>query len=408
MTTASSLPDQTFSDLLAVKAGRLILPPAVHPMPDLLERGAEDVLAAFRQSQADDFTRMVGEAARPGAALYERFAAMRAMVPADNPFHAAALFRPGALQGLFDDLHDHVMSHPVWRHPFFLRFFEGGFDAAQLAAFGRAYFNQVKNTRQCVAMAIGRFHGLMGLPYGPLNERVSELTQITLAQLVADEYGVGTHGVDDYPSLDRLFAAHTHIVMYRHLFEGLGIPFAEQDEPLLPETADNVLTQRLVAGHPAFSPLEALSSVGLGMEWGVPEFFSLLLGGMVRFAWKTKTPLTARHLDVFIQHVRYDVLHAVSVMLITSLHMRNGADMAAVKGACNTLMAARYGMMCGLYRHVFGEDCAPLAEIGLDSRYRLTDRRIEAALIDARKAVPLGAVTDAGYRDRTAVPFVFA
>jgi hypothetical protein len=43
------------------------------------------------------------------------------------------------------------------------------------------------------------------MPYGQLNERISELTQIVLAQLVADEYGVGSHEVEDYPSLGGLF-----------------------------------------------------------------------------------------------------------------------------------------------------------------------------------------------------------
>ena len=43
------------------------------------------------------------------------------------------------------------------------------------------------------------------------------------------------------------------------------------------------------------------------MEWGVPEFFSLLLGGLVRFASREKLGLTPRHLEVFIAHVRDDV-----------------------------------------------------------------------------------------------------
>ncbi|HKJ76797.1 MAG TPA: hypothetical protein VKA64_06295, partial [Gammaproteobacteria bacterium] len=257
--------------------GRLRLRPEVHPMPDLMELDAEQVLERFRQSQQEDFERAIGDLDDPDNDLYRLFAGLREAGGPENAFTRTALFREGALRHLFLDLHEHVMGHPVWRHPFFVRMFEGRFTRDQLAAFALQYFNQVKNTRQCVALAQGRFSGLMPMPYGVLNERLSELCQIVLAQLIADEYGVGTHAVEDYPSLAGLFDSTTHIVMYRQLFEGLGIPFAEQDVPMLPGVADNVLTQRLVAGDPAFSPLEGLASVGLGMEWGVPEFFSLLL-----------------------------------------------------------------------------------------------------------------------------------
>ncbi|MBR9970461.1 hypothetical protein [Magnetospirillum sulfuroxidans] len=394
-----------FSDL--VVEGQL--PETVHPMPDLLNKSAEAVLAAFRDSQRADFSAIIGDVNRPETVLHAVFAELAGRAAADNPFHRVALFRSGALERMFLDLHDHVMGHPVWRHPFFVRVFDGDIDLPQLRRFATSYFNQIKNTRQCVAMAIGRFHGLMDLPYGPLNERVAEITQISLAQLVADEYGLGSHDVDDYPDLGHLFRSRTHIVMYRQLFDGLGIAADDQDQPMLWGVADNVLIQRLVAGDPAFTPLEALASVGLGMEWGVPEFFSLLLGGMIRVAQRDALPLNARDLEVFIAHVRYDVLHAVSVMLVTSLHMNDDRDVSVVKNACNTLMAGRYGMMTDVYAHVFGEKCPALAEIALESRYRLTDARIEMALLQARHTIAAKRVVRGDeYRARTETSLVFA
>ncbi len=398
-----------WNELLSVVDGRPVLQGSVHPMPNLLELSAEGVLSAFRESQSRDFARVVDEVEQMDSPLNRLFAELRARVPANNPFHDLPLFHQGALRRLFFDLHEHVMSHPVWRHPFFVRIFEGRFDLPQAMAFAVQYFNQIKNTRQCVALAVGRFHGLMPMPYGPLNERVSELTQIILAQLVADEYGVGSHELADYPALDGIMMARTHIRMYRQLFDGLGVPAEGQDAAMLQGVADNVLTQRLLAASPAFSPLEALASVGLGMEWGVPEFFSLLLGGLVRFAWKNALPLTPTHLEVFIAHVRYDVIHAVAVMLGTTLHMERDGDIEAVKGACNTLMAGRYGMMTELYCHVFGEPCPALAEIGLEPRYALRDRRIADELIRARRSIdPSRVAGGEAYAEKRDLPFVFA
>ncbi|HUO53768.1 MAG TPA: hypothetical protein VMU18_03430 [Rhodoblastus sp.] len=388
--------------------GRLLVLPTVHPFENLLQLDARGLLDAMRASQTRDFLAMVAEIEAPDSDLHRLFAALRDRAPAGNPFHDIALFRPGALAALFLDLHDHVMSHPVWLHPFFTRIFEGGADLDQLRAFAIAYFNQIKNTRQCVAVAIGRFHGLMDLPYGPLNERVSEITQIGLAQLVADEYGVGVHEIADYPPLGHLLLARTHIALYRQFFEGLGVSAEAQDAPMLPGVADNVLTQRLLAGDAAFSPLEALASVGLGMEWGVPEFFSLLLGGFIRIAERDRLDLTPDHLEVFIAHVRYDVLHAISVMLATSLHMRGDDDLLAVKGACNALMASRYAMMTELFENIFCAPCPALADIGLDSRHRLRDRRIETALRAARRATaPEAVIGGAAWRDSEKTPFVF-
>jgi len=401
-----------FSDLLDVMAdGRPVLLPSVHPLQNLLELEGEEVLARFKSSQVEDFGKVILELEDPHNALNRFFAELRTVAERDphNPFPRNKLFRAGELGKLFLDLHDHVMSHPVWRHPFFMRFFKGEFTQEQATRFALNYFNQVKNTRQCVALAIGRFSGVMEMPYGALNERLSEITQIVLAQLVADEYGVGMHSVEDYPTLSTLFRSNTHIVMYRKMFEGLGVPFGEQDVPLLHGVADNVLTQRIVAGDPEFTPLEALSSVGLGMEWGVPEFFSLLLGGMIRWAWKNDVPLTQEQLIVLIAHVRYDVLHAIAVMMVTSLYVKDDGDIDAIKGATNTLMAGRYGMMTDVYHYVFGERCPSLAEIDLDPRYHLRDRRIEQALRRARVQVAEGRVVDAAaYRKKQDTPFVFA
>jgi hypothetical protein len=411
-TVESSDGAQRFSDLLQVNSdGSATLLPGVHPLPELLSMDADQVLQAFRESQLRDFSHVLDELEAPDNPLHRLFEEMRAIAERDpgSLFSELDLFRPGALRQMFLELHQHVMSHPVWSHPCFVRIFKGDFDATQLAGFATNYFNQVKNTRQCVALAQGRFSGFISLPYGCLNERVSELAQIVLAQLLADEYGVGTHSIENYPDLSGLLNSTTHIVMYRQLFEGLNIPFEAQDVPMLHGVADNVLTQRLLAGHPSFSLMESLASVGLGMEWGVPEFFSLLLGGMIRWAWREKVALTRRQLIVFIAHVQYDVLHAISVMLATSLFGYEPDTLNRIKQATNMLMSSRYNMMSDIYRHLFDEPCADIDAIGLDAGYHVSDRRIEKALLSARQEVAESRVVSASeYKAGRHVPFVFA
>lgn len=396
------------NDLVRIVGGRMRLPGHVHHLPDLLDLSPEQVLQRFRRGQIEDFTTVVTGLEEPGSPLRRLFEDLRDVAGPDNAFARCPVFTPGGLETLFYDLHGHVMEHPVWRHPFFVRFFEGRFTDAELRRFTTHYFNQVKNTRQCVALAVARFNGLMGLPYGVIAERISELTQVVLAQLVADEYGVGVATVEDYPSLDSLFRSTTHMALYRRMLDALGVPLAEQDIPMLPEVADNVLVQRLVAGHEAFTPLEALASVGLGMEWGVPEFFSLLLGGIVRWAHRERVPLTAHDLDILIAHVKYDVLHAVSVMSATALHVQDREDVRRVKNAVNMLMSARYAMMSGLYRAVFGEGCADIHDIGLAPRYHVADRRLAALLPAARRAAAPGTVEGGeAWQASDAVPLVF-
>lgn len=404
--------NRPFSDLLIeLEDGSALLNAGVHPLPGLLSMQAEAVLEAFKKSQQKDFLEIIDRLEDPENPLNRLLNELRQIAERDaqNRFNELALFQPGALRDLFVTLHNHVMDHPVWRHPFFLRFFAGNFNQQQLTRFAKHYFNQVKNTRQCVALALGRFSGLMPLPYGCLNERVSELAQIILAQLLADEYGVGTHAVEDYPDLHGLLSSTTHIVMYRNIFAGLGVPFEEQDVAMLPGVADNVLTQRLLSDHPSFTLVESLASVGLGMEWGVPEFFSLLLGGMIRWGWKNDVPLTQEQLIVFIAHVQYDVLHAISVMLITSFFNHENDALVQIKQATNTLMSSRYSMMSDIYRHVFEEDCPDIHAIDLAPEYQLKDRRIAEVLIQARKQVaPERVLGGDEYRHSQQLPFVFS
>lgn len=388
-----------FSDLLDIDDnGNVSLPPEVHHISDLLNIAPAGILEDFQKSQIDDFLRIIESSDD----------ILRIVFPGGASTIDLPYLKREAFRDLFLDLHDHVMSHPVWLHPFFQRIYRGDFNLVQLKTFALHYFNQIKNTRQCVALSLGRFHGLTPAKHGVYSEKISELTQIILSQLVADEFGVSTHSAEDYPSLEGIFQSTTHIVMYRKIFDGLGIPFEMQDVPMLPEVADNVLIQRILAGNERFSELESLASVGLGMEWGVPEFFSLLLAGLIRFAYRENIPLTREHLRVFIAHVKYDVMHAISVMFVTAFYIKDETDILKTKEAVNTLMAGRYSMMSGLYRYIFEEECEDLSAVNPPKKYSISDRRMEEELIRHRKLSGNGRVLNQeAYQNNFKHPFIY-
>jgi hypothetical protein len=96
-------------------------------------------------------------------------------------------------------------------------------------------------------------------------------------------------------------------------------------------------------------------------------------------------------------------------MLITSFFNHENDALVQIKQATNTLMSSRYGMMSDLYRHIFDEDCPNIGEIGLEPRYHLNDRRIAAALIEARKGIaPERVIGGVEYQSSTDLPFVFS
>ena len=380
----------------------------IHPFPDLLEMSCDAILTRYRVQQRRDFEAAFRRLADDGGLLsaLPRLHGLLQLSP-DNP--VARNLDMDRMQALFADMHQHVLGHPVWTHPFFRRFFDAAMTRDQVARFLCHYLNQVKNTRQCVALACGRFHSLAALPFGRLNEPVSELVQVVLAGLLADEYGIEAQAPGGGAlAIDELINKRTHIVLYRQLFELLQVAPADQDVQFLPEIADNVLVQRLLAGSDTFREIEALGSVGLGMEWGVPTIFSQLLGGLIRYADREGLAWTPQHFEVLSGHVQQDVDHAISVMVATALLIDGNEDIQALKNATNMLMASRYAMMSGIYRDVFNAPCASIDEIALAPVYHVDDRRIAEQLIAARSRTPDGQVADqAAWSASDRVPFVF-
>jgi hypothetical protein len=390
----------------AIEAGDFSAPDLYHPLPNLLEMSAAQILACYRNSQMLDFRTTLNQV-RDGAGELSAHIGILGRYLASHPTEGFnRRLHIDTVEHLFRRMHDHVMAHPVWVHPFFVRIAEGNITLEQVKVFARHYFNQVKNTRQCVALALGRFHTMIDRPDGPLNNVLAELTQVVLAGLLSDEFGTAApqnHGKDradgaaavaSAVDISQLFSPVTHPALFRRFLDALGGTACDYDVPMLHGVADNVLVQRILSADPAYNELEALASVGLGMEWGVPAFFSMIIAGILKAARREGMTLDPASMEIWSSHVKQDVAHAIAVMIVTSFYVRDTADIRLIEGATNVLMAFRHDMMSDIYREVFGVPCAFLADIDLDPRYFLHDRRIEPLIVAARSRLRLGAVRD--------------
>lgn len=374
-----------------------------HPLSNLLELTAQEILVSCRRSQQLD---LIGTLRQVRSGDGDITAAIPILHRYLGGFPSESLRRRLSIQtleNLFLTMHEHVMAHPVWVHPFFVRITTGDVTLEQLRRFSRHYFNQVKNTRQCVALALGRFHTLIDQPDAELNVIISELTQVVLAGLLADEYGsTGAHGhsgpvpaASNTVDIAGLFSPITHPELFRRFQRALGESVREYDTPMLHGVADNVLVQRILAGDPAYDALEALASVGLGMEWGVPAFFSMIMAGVLKAAARDGLNLEPPSIEIWSAHVRQDVGHAIAVMVATGFYVHDARDVRRIENATNTLMAFRYQMMSDIHEEVFGEECPGIAHIDLPSHYLLHDDRITRLLAAARRTgVRAGAVRD--------------
>jgi hypothetical protein len=357
---------------------------------------AAEILAAYRNSQLNDVKETLARVRCDAKDLTQEIGILKRYLAVYPNASFQRRLHTEAVEQLFRRMHEHVMSHPVWIHPFFVRMAEGDMTLEQLNVFARQYFNQVKNTRQCVALALGRFHSMILRGDGELSTIVSELTQVVLAGLLSDEYGTGAHGpshsngaAPGSPAVDigQLFAPITHPGLFRRFLDALGASASDYDVPMLHGVADNVLVQRILANDPAYDELEALASVGLGMEWGVPAFFSMIMAGIYKVTRREGITLDPKSMEIWSSHVKQDVEHAIAVMIATSFYVRDKTDEARIERATNVLLAYRYDMMSDIYCQVFGPTCPKLAQIGVHPRHIPDDRRIKPLLALARERI---------------------
>jgi hypothetical protein len=114
-------------------------------------------------------------------------------------------------------------------------------------------------------------------------------------------------------------------------------------------------------------------------------------------------------MEIWSSHVMQDVQHAIAVTIATAFYVSDERDRKRIRSATNVLMAFRFDMMSEIYEEVFESRCARIAEMTLEPRHFLSDRRIEPLLSSARLQVRSSAVRDYEryLRKRAPLPVVF-
>src|SRR5688572_2411748 len=102
--------------------------PFDHPLPNLLELPAEEILARCRKSQQLELMSTLHQARRGGGDLSSEIPLLRRYLVAHPSESLRRRLNADVLEQLFLRVHNHVMAHPVWLHPCFARIAAGDID----------------------------------------------------------------------------------------------------------------------------------------------------------------------------------------------------------------------------------------------------------------------------------------
>ncbi len=369
-----------------------------------------EILISLKQNRSEELLRIRQSLGSPEHPFHRVIGSLTQMAPEnmEKPFSRQKPLNTEEIISIQEEIYNHIMSHPVWVHPFLLTFTEGKLSREAMQLFAAHFFNYVKNTSQSTALSIGKFYSLTPGHHGLLSERISELTRLVLTQSNADEFSLDHRNTHRNFDMMRLLNPHTNSSSYRLFLEKLGLPFSSQDIPMTHSLADSVLIMRLLAGSDSFTELESLASVGVNEIWGVPELYTLILTGIQKFSSHTGLSFTANELEVFRNHTKQDLSYSLSFMLVAALHFHNEQPVSSVKNVINIILAARYAMFSDLYRIVSEKEAPRLYEQETHKQFLVGDRRIENELIIARQKLFENTVVSINeYKDKKATPFVF-
>lgn len=216
-----------------------------------------------------------------------------------------------------------VIGHPALVHPFLERFGDGEADAEGVREFAIQYYRHVRVSRLYLAALIS-------------NCRDDEKLQLTLAEVLMDEYG-------------HLNPAETHPALYRRFLKALEIGEKEREAPrTLPEIESYISVHYELCRHPDVRL--GLGAMGPASEWPVPPIYVRLAEGLRKSAG-----LPDEALEIFTSHVTMDVTHARIMMEALAPYTEDEEGQRRVREGAMRSLDTRSIMLDGLYRIVFRE-----------------------------------------------------
>ncbi len=225
-----------------------------------------------------------------------------------------------------------VIGHPALVHPFLERFGDGEADAGGVREFAIQYYRHVRVSRLYLAALIS-------------NCRYDEELQLTLAEVLMDEYG-------------HLNPQETHPALYRRFLKALEISEEEWEAPrTLPEIESYISVHYELCRHPDVRL--GLGAMGPASEWPVPPIYVRLAEGL-----KKSAGLPDEALEIFTSHVTMDVTHARIMMEALAPYAGDEEGRRKVREGAMRSLDTRSIMLDGLYRAVFREPVPIAGPVG--------------------------------------------
>lgn len=216
-----------------------------------------------------------------------------------------------------------VISHPALVHPFLGRFGDGEADTEGVREFAIQYYRHVRVSRLYLAALIS-------------NCRDDERLQLTLAEVLMDEYG-------------HLNPEETHPALYRRFLRALDIEEEEWEASrTLPEIESYISVHYELCRHPDVRL--GLGALGPASEWPVPPIYVRLAEGL-----KKSADVAEGDLEIFSSHVTMDVTHARIMMEALAPYAEDEKGQRKVWEGTMRSLDARSIMLDGLYKAVFRE-----------------------------------------------------
>lgn len=226
-------------------------------------------------------------------------------------------------QAFFAELEAEILAHPVFQGGFTRRLAEVAElprDAAR--RFALAYYPHILHTRRYQAHALA------------LAE--DEQVQAAFASILADEYGHGD-------------PQKTHMEMYRRFMRGVGVTEAEiaAGGLLFPEL--RLYIDAMMSFTRSGDWLAAAAAAGIAMEWPIPFMYGQFLKGLQRIP-----EIDEAALELFTEHIVMDVDHSAKMREALRSYVQTPEGQARLRAGARYNIKARWVMMQGLERIVFG------------------------------------------------------